>query len=630
MIRNNSIQVSPTLEEIIQPETLTEHEQPQVTGRVFFLSLQAVLNALVIGVIAKGLVMLIDLITNLSFYGKISFQPATPLHNALGWMVIFVPVLGSVIVGIMARFGSSAIRGHGIPEAMEKIITGESKIPIKLTFLKPISAAISIGTGGPFGAEGPIIATGGAFGSVSGQIMRISSSERKIMLAAGACAGMAAIFGSPLAAILLAIELLLFEFSPRSVIPVALSCAAGAAMHLVFFSNEPVFKMPDIPVASGIALTTYVFMGAATGVIAAGISRSVYLLEDYFEKIPVHWMWWPAIGAIAVGLTGYFAPATLGVGYSNITNLLTGALPLSMLLTLCFLKYISWVVALSSGTSGGTLAPLFTIGGATGALLGMLVLKIFPESGINVATAALIGMAAMFAGASRAILTSIVFLVETTAQPHALLPLIGACTAAYFVSFFLMKGTIMTEKIERRGVRAPNAYKPDVLQNINVSNVMDTAPVLICIDNKIDDIKKWLMANLSDYENNLLIVTDKHENFIGYVETGKLLNANANNTSYSIKNIISKKLPVAYAQQSLAVISDLMGNCNMQCIAVIDPARNKKVTGVVTANHILQAYSDHHKEENNYKVSISVKRRTKKMLIKGRSFMQSTFSKENT
>jgi H+/Cl- antiporter ClcA len=459
MALKNGIPVSPTLEETFHPQTITETEQV-VTGRVFLLSLQAVINALIIGVIAKGLIMLIDFITNLSFYGKVSFQPSTPLQNALGWMVILVPVAGSIIVGIMAKFGSSAIRGHGIPEAMEKIITGESKIPIKLTFLKPISAAISIGTGGPFGAEGPIIATGGAFGSVSGQIMRISAGERKIMLAAGACAGMAAIFGSPLAAILLAIELLLFEFSPRSVIPVALSCAAGAAMHLVFFGNEPVFKMPDIPVASGIALTTYLILGAITGVIAAGVSRSVYLLEDYFEKLPVHWMWWPAIGAIAVGITGYFAPATLGVGYSNITSLLTGALPLSVLLILCFLKYTSWVIALSSGTSGGTLAPLFTVGGAAGALLGTLVLQIFPGSGINIATAALIGMAAMFAGASRAILTSIVFLLETTAQPHALLPLIGACTAAYFVSFFLMKGSIMTEKIERRGIRTPNAYAP--------------------------------------------------------------------------------------------------------------------------------------------------------------------------
>ncbi len=629
MGQSSGIPVSPTLDENFTPETVTEKEQ-QVTGRVFFLSLQAVINALVIGVIAKGLVMLIDCITNISFYGKFSFEPATPLHNTLGWMVVFVPIAGSVIVGIIARFGSSAVRGHGIPEAMEKIITGESKIPVKLTFLKPISAAISIGTGGPFGAEGPIIATGGAFGSVSGQIMRISAGERKIMLAAGACAGMAAIFGSPLAATLLAIELLLFEFSPRSIIPVALSCATGAAMHLIFFGQEPVFKMPDIPVASGIALTTYVALGAITGVIAAAVSRSVYLLEDYFEKLPVHWMWWPAIGAVAVGIIGYFAPATLGVGYSNITDLLTGTLPLKILFALCFLKYLSWVIALSSGTSGGTLAPLFTIGGGTGALLGVLVLNIFPNCGINVATAALIGMAAMFAGASRAILTSIVFLMETTAQPHALLPLIGACTAAYFVSFFLMKGSIMTERIERRGIRAPNAFKPDVLENISVLNVMDTAPVLICLDNKVSDIRQWLLNNISNYQNNLFVVTNKHENFVGYVETGKLLANEANGSSLLIQDIITKDLPAVYAQHSLASVSEIMGDCHMQSIAVIDPAMNKKVIGVITANEILQAYSDQQKEENDYHVSISVKRRTRKLLIKGRSFVHSKFLKEDT
>ncbi|MGN6213425.1 chloride channel protein [Parafilimonas sp.] len=627
MIRANSIPVSPTLDENFKPETIPESEQP-VTGRVFLLSLQAILNALVIGFIAKGLVMLIDLITNISFYGKFSFEPSTPLHNTLGWMVILVPIAGSVIVGIMARFGSSAIRGHGIPEAMEKIITGESKIPVKLTFLKPISAAISIGTGGPFGAEGPIIATGGAFGSVSGQIMRISSSERKIMLAAGACAGMAAIFGSPLAATLLAIELLLFEFSPKSVIPVALSCATGAAVHLVCFGNTPVFAMPDIPVASGIALVTYVAMGLAIGVIAAIISKSVYLLEDYFEKIPVHWMWWPAIGAVVVGITGYFAPSTLGVGYSNITNLLTGSLPLSMLFILCFLKYISWVVALSSGTSGGTLAPLFTIGGATGALIGVLVLQVFPGSEINIATAALIGMAAMFAGASRAILTSIVFLMETTAQPHALLPLIGACTAAYSVSFFLMKGSIMTEKIQRRGIRTPDVYKPDVLQTINALTVMDDAPVLICIDNKIGDIKQWLLDNINTYRDSSLIITDKKENFIGYVETGKVFTADDSIASNSIQTLISERLPVVQERQSLAAVSEVMANYDMQCVAVIE-GNNKKVKGVITSNDIVQAYSNHYKQENDYQVSISVKRRTKKFLIKGKYFMQSKFSKED-
>jgi CIC family chloride channel protein len=443
-----------------------------VNRRVFYLSLQVIANALLIGIIAKGLVYLIDAITNLAFYGRFSFENVSPAGNHLGLFVIVVPVIGALLVGLMARFGSKAIGGHGIPEAMEKIILAESRIPPAITFLKPLSAAISIGTGGPFGAEGPIIATGGAFGSLTGQWIHISASERKIVLAAGACAGMSAIFGSPLAAVLLAVELLLFEFSPRSIIPVALACVTGAGMHFLLFGHEPVFAMPSIPAASNGALAIYVLLGAVVGVVAAGVSRSIYWIEDQFDKLPIHWMWWPAIGAIAIGVTGFFAPHTMGVGYDNIQRLLTGATPLKVILFLCILKYLAWSISLGSGTSGGTLAPLFTIGGALGALLGTVILGWFPDSGINIPTCALIGMAAMFAGASRAWLTSIVFALETTGQINGLLPLLGGCVAAYFVSFFLMKGTIMTEKILRRGVKTPDAYEPDILRNVTVRQLV--------------------------------------------------------------------------------------------------------------------------------------------------------------
>jgi len=449
--------------------TMSRHK---VNRRVFYLSLQVTANALIIGIVAKGLVYLIDGITNLAFYGRLSFEPASPAGNHLGTLVIAVPIIGALLVGLMARFGSRAIGGHGIPEAMEKIILAESRIPPAITFLKPLSAAISIGTGGPFGAEGPIIATGGAFGSLTGQWIHISASERKIVLAAGACAGMAAIFGSPLAAVLLAIELLLFEFSARSVIPVALACVTGAGMHFLLFGHEPVFSMPAIAVAPNGALAIYVLLGAFVGVVAAGVSRSIYWIEDMFEHLPIHWMWWPAIGAIAIGVVGYFAPHTMGVGYDNITRLLTGSTPLKVVIFLCALKYLSWSISLGSGTSGGTLAPLFTIGGALGALLGTVILSWFPDTGINIPTAALVGMAAMFAGASRAWLTSIVFALETTGQFNGLLPLLAGCIAAYFVSFFLMKGSIMTEKILRRGVKTPDAYEPDILRNVAVRQLV--------------------------------------------------------------------------------------------------------------------------------------------------------------
>jgi CIC family chloride channel protein len=533
-------------------------KEAPVNRRVFYLSLQAVMNAVLIGFIAKGLVYLIDGITNLCFYGTFSFASASPAQNHLGWLVVFIPIAGSIVVGLMARFGSRSITGHGIPEAMEKIIMDDSRIPPALTFLKPFSAAISIGTGGPFGAEGPIIATGAAFGSLTGQLMHISAGERKIILAAGACAGMAAIFGTPLAAVMLAIELLLFEFSPRSIIPVTMGCITGAGMHIFLFGSHPVFAIPALPAVSGNSLFIYIFFGLLTGVIASGISKSVYAIEDLFEKLPIHWMWFPAIGAVAIGVTGYFAPATLGVGYDNIRNLLTGKLPLSMLFSLFLLKYISWSVSLGSGTSGGTLAPLFTIGGALGALLGILVLHFFPAAPINIPLAALVGMASMFAGASRALLTSILFAMEITGQSGTLLPLLGACIAAYFISFFLMEGSIMTEKIKRRGIHAPDAFHPDVLQSVPVAGFLSTATS--------DDFS----------------------------------------------------LPHIYDSDDLGFAAEMMGKYHLKELLVLKSGDGRQIAGVIQAQSILNYYSEQKSKEHSYESP----GKTKRVMVRGRQIFK--------
>jgi H+/Cl- antiporter ClcA len=349
----------------------------------------------------------------------------------------------------MARYGSPAIRGHGIPEAMEQVLSNESRIKPRLIFLKPISAAIAIGTGGPFGAEGPIIATGGALGSVAGQLMRITADERKTLLAAGAAAGMAATFGSPVSAVLLAIELLLFEYRARSLVPVSLAAATATGVRMAFSGSAPVFPMPNLGQPSGSALVTYIVIGAIIGILSVFVTRAVYAVEDGFEKIPVHWMWWPAIGAVAVGVIGWIAPRTLGVGYDNIEKIIAGNIVGSALLVLVVLKFISWAIALGSGTSGGTLAPLFTIGGGLGSAIGAVIIAVAPSLGVDIRIAALVGMAAIFAGASRALLASVVFAFETTRQPMGLLPLLAGCSAAYLASLLLMRNTIMTEKLAR-------------------------------------------------------------------------------------------------------------------------------------------------------------------------------------
>ncbi|HWZ36611.1 MAG TPA: chloride channel protein, partial [Mucilaginibacter sp.] len=439
---SNGLPVSPLLNSLELAEGDTK-KSLIVKGRLLTICGYCLTVAIAISFIAKVLVSLINLVTNIAFFGSFSLSFNSPANNHLGIWVMVIPVIGGLVVGLMALYGSKAIRGHGIPEAMEQILVNESNIKPAIAILKPISSAIAIGTGGPFGAEGPIIATGGALGSTIGQIFKVTSNERKIILAAGATAGMAAIFGTPIAGIFLAIELLLFEFSPRAILPVALACITGAAGHHFLFESGPVFPMPDVAVPSNQALFIYSAMGIFVGFLSLGITKIVYWIEDGFEKLPVHWMYWPAIGGLAVGVIGYFFPHTLGVGYDNITGILSGSWPLTLVLTLCIFKFLSWAIALGSGTSGGTLAPLMTMGGAAGAVIGTLILKVYPDAGISIPLSALIGMSAMFAGASRAYLTSIVFALEATMQSHALLPLLGACTGAYIVSFFLMENTIM-------------------------------------------------------------------------------------------------------------------------------------------------------------------------------------------
>ena len=412
--------------------------------------------AVVVAPVARGLIALIGIITNLAFYGTFSTELTSPANSPLHYGIIVVPVVGSFVVGLMARYGSKAIRGHGIPEAMEQILNNESRIPVRMTFLKPLSAAVAIGTGGPFGAEGPIIATGGALGSLIGQRIHVSAQERKVLLAAGAAAGMTAIFGTPFAAILIAIELLVFEFRPRSFIPIALATLTAISLRPLLFGSAPVIAVPVFAVAPGNELLAYALEGLVMGVLAVGIARSTYVIEDLFEKLPLHWMWWPVLGGLAVGVIGFFSPHTMGVGYDNIERILDGHFLGVALLVFCTLKFLSWSIALGSGTSGGTLAPIFTIGGGLGVLMGQTMVAVGIP--VDLRMAGLVGMAACFAGASRALFTSILFALEITHQFATLQPLMVGCVTAFVVSALLMRTTIMTEKLVRRGTHVPHDY----------------------------------------------------------------------------------------------------------------------------------------------------------------------------
>jgi CIC family chloride channel protein len=623
MINNkhsNSIPISPLLN-AMEKETDNPKTVVYKKGRLIKISIYAVLVAAAISLIAKFLVLLINLVTNISFYGSLDLNFHSPADNHLGMWVIIIPAIGGILVGLMALYGSKAIRGHGIPEAMEQILVNQSKIKPSITFLKPISSAIAIGTGGPFGAEGPIIATGGALGSTLGQLLKITSSERKVILAAGATAGMSAIFGTPIAAVFLAIELLLFEFSPKAILPVALACITGAAGHHLLFEAGPVFPMQNLETPSNMGLAVYSFIGVLIGFFSLVLTKAVYVIEDWFEKIPVHWMWWPALGGLAVGLIGYFYPHTLGVGYDNITSLLSGQVPLALILSLCIFKFLSWAIALGSGTSGGTLAPLLTIGGAAGAIISTVLLRLFPDIGISIPMGALIGMSAMFAGASRAYLTSITFALEATMQSHALLPLLGACTASYIVSFFLMENTIMTEKIARRGVVTPDSYEPDVLQKINVAQVMTKENTKLSDNMSIQEVKEWLSINPIE-ESCLVVVNDKSE-FQGTVKLSDIYSAKYDG-GLTIERILKKNKGNVKASDTLRSAVELMAQQNVEVLPVL---ANNIVVGVLSYGDIISSYKQHFDENETAITHISLKRQRMKMVLKGKTIFKRSAEK---
>ncbi|MEO6877452.1 MAG: chloride channel protein, partial [Gemmatimonadaceae bacterium] len=473
------------------------HSPPEyspVDRRVIFISLLAIFVGAVAALIANVLTHLIGFITNLVYYGRFSGAFSAPSTDRLGMWSILVPIGGAFIVGLMARYGAAAIRGHGIPEVMERVLYNRSQISPKVMLLKPLSAAIAIGTGGPFGAEGPIIATGGAMGSIVGQIIHVTADERKTLLSAGAAAGMAATFGCPVAAVLLAVELLLFEYRPRSLIPVALASAVAAGVRSLLVGSAPVFQIPTLQQPSMPALVAYVAIGGLVGLFAVFTTKFVYWIEDMYEELPIHWMWWPIVGAIVVGIIGMIDQRTLGVGYSNIDKIISGEFAGRAVLMLIILKFISWAVYLGSGTSGGTLAPLFTVGGGIGALLGEMITAVAPGLGVDVHVAALVGMASIFAGASHAVLASVIFAFETTRQPMGLLPLLAGCSTAYLIALYMMRTSIMTEKLARRGTPIRTEYTADFLDRVLVRDAASHDVITVAAEQTVGELRTWLQA----------------------------------------------------------------------------------------------------------------------------------------
>jgi len=562
--------------------------------RVLLLCLLAVPIVAIGALVAKALLWLIAVITNAAFFLRLSATAATPETNHLGLWVIAVPVVGSVAIGFMARYGSEKIRGHGIPEALEAILLGRSLIDPKVAILKPVSSALAIGTGGPFGAEGPIIMTGGAFGSLFAQLFKLTASERKTLLVAGAAAGMSAVFATPVAAVLLAVELLLFEWKPRSFIPVTVAAMIASLVRVPLLGSGPIFPVTLhailTPQALGIALLVGILAGFGSGALTA----LVYFCEDSFAKLPIHWMWWPALGGLVVGVIGYVNPLVLGVGYGTIHQLMLGQLLGATLVGLAVAKSVAWAVALGSGTSGGVLAPLLMIGGAIGALFG---------AGIGVGDPglwAMVGMAAIMGGTMRSPFTGTVFVLEVSHDLNALPALLIGSVAALCVTVLLLKRSILTEKLARRGQHVAREYSVDLFELVRVADAMDPDPPIVESSVAVGALSDWIArADSPLSKRQATIIVDHTGRLAGVITRGDIMRAlhEGDAAGRTVLEAASTDVEVTYPDETLQAAIGRMLKRDVGRLPVVEREGSGKVVGYLGRTDILAARKRVHDDE---------------------------------
>jgi H+/Cl- antiporter ClcA len=556
------------------------------TRRLITISALAIGIGLVGACVALGLLKLIGLFTNLFFFQRISTALVSPTGHALGPFVILVPVIGALIIGVMARYGSERIRGHGIPEAIEAILINGSRVEPRVALLKPLSSAISIGSGGPFGAEGPIIMTGGAIGSLIAQFFHLTSAERKTLLVAGAAAGMSATFAAPLAAVLLAVELLLFEWKPRSLIPVALASTTAAALRRYIIGLGPLFPVPAHPAFIGPqGLAGCVLAGLLAGALSAALTQAVYAAEDAFQRLPIHWMWWPSIGGLVIGIGGWIFPQALGVGYDVIGGLLQGDVAMHVIVGVLVVKSIIWSVSLGSGTSGGVLAPLLMMGCALGGVLSWFL----PSEGAGFWP--LVCMGAILGGTMRSPLTGVIFSLELTHDVNMILPLLLAVTMAHEFTVLALRRSILTEKIARRGYHLSREYEIDPLEILFVREVMRTNVVALPSAAPSDTLRHSLHSDSSNRRQRLYPVVNPLRELLGVVTRNDLQqlveHAPAHET-VKLSSVTHARPTVAYPDESLRMIVYRMAETGLTRFPVIDRERSLLI-GMVALSDLLKA-----------------------------------------
>ncbi len=561
--------------------------------RIVLVSFLAAAIGLVAGLVAYALYKLIGLFTNLFFFHEWSTTFRSVGSHHLGAWVILVPVAGGLIVGVMAKYGSSKIKGHGIPEAMEAVLTNRSRIEPKVAILKPISAAIAIGTGGPFGAEGPIIQTGGAIGSLVGQVLHTTAVERKVLLACGAAAGMSATFNTPIAGVILAIELLLFEFKSRSFIPLVIASTLATAVHMQLLGRGPMFQVGVMDFGIPHALPFYLALGPLCGLAAVALSKALYWVEDLFEKLPFDELWWPATGALALGLIGYFVPRVFGVGYDTIGDILNGHLVWKILLVVMIAKFAALVISLGSGTSGGLLAPTFMWSAAMGGLFAMVANWAFPGAHLSPGAFALVAMGAVFGAASRAAFSFIIFAFEITRDYNSVLPLmLVAVIADGIAMLFMPNSSVMTEKLARRGLRVHQDYEADPLTQATVGETMDKDAPFIAADTKVGVLAERIgRHDPAVVRRQALLILDAAGKLVGIITRGDVMRALDKDPSgaMTVQEAGKAHLVVTYPDELISEAVAKLLRFDIGRLPVVDRADERKVVGYLGRAAILAA-----------------------------------------
>ena len=554
------------------------------TPRMVLIAAMAVAIGVLCAFVARALLTMIAFFTNLFFFQRLGTAPLSPADHTLGPLVVLVPVAGALVIGMMARYGSERIRGHGIPEAIEAILINGSRVEPKVALLKPLSSAISIGSGGPFGAEGPIIMTGGAIGSLIAQLFHLTSAERKTLLVVGAAAGMSATFAAPVAAVLLSVELLLFEWKPRSMIPVALGSAAAAATRRYILGLGPLFPVPAHPIFIGPeGLAACVVAGLLAGALSAVLTLAVYAAEDGFQKLPIHWMWWPAIGGLVIGLGGLVFPQALGVGYDTIGSLLQGDVPGRIILGILVVKSIIWAVSLGSGTSGGVLAPLLMMGGALGGVEAMF----FPYEGAGFWP--LISMGAILGGTMRAPFTGVVFALELTHDVNILLPLLVAVTLAHGFTVLVLGRSILTEKVARRGYHLSREYSVDPLEILFVREVMRPNIAALPAEAPFAALAGSLRVDPDKGPQRLYPVVDESLSVLGVVTRVDLQrHVDAAGGGGELASIVRTPV-VAFPDEPLRVVVHRMAETALTRFPVVERGPSRRLLGMIALDDLLKA-----------------------------------------